>query len=44
MRRVAAPFAEAGLIVDIAGAWAIALGLMWKREEDIVTEVTNWAG
>jgi hypothetical protein len=44
MRRVAAPFAEAGLIVDIAGAWAIALGLMWRREEDIVTEVTNWAG
>jgi hypothetical protein len=41
---VSAPIAEAGLIVDIAGAWALALGLMVKREEEIVTEATTWAG
>ena len=44
MRRVSAPIPEAGLIVDIAGAWAIAFGVMWKREEDIVTETTTFVG
>ena len=44
MWRVSAPIPEAGLIVDIAGAWAIAFGVMWKREEDIVTETTTFRG
>jgi hypothetical protein len=41
---VAAPVAEAGLVVDIAGAWALALSFMAKRSQEIVKETTTLAG
>lgn len=41
---MAAPVAEAGLIVDIAGAWALAMGLTVKDAASVALETASFYG